>query len=246
MAEANQGIRDLTTERVQSILEGESDNDSQCLLPQVPDTTIDGTGLSSMRQNLSSSFNCLCRGIASRMDWSTNQQNPINIDVDANQLSPNSLRSQLAAYQNTVRDLYNQNQRNAEALGWLKSVVTDKDSEISRLHILETEKDLRIEAQQRDFQSQLIAKQNVWQEVSNTVEVLHRELEAFRAEQNSQNQMDVSLSTDATTKLNHIKQKANEEKCLVEERLAKAKADHEQALRDKNREITVKVKRIKK
>ena len=39
------------------------------------------------------------------------------MDVDANQLSPNSLRSQLAAYQNTVRDLYNQNQRNAEALG---------------------------------------------------------------------------------------------------------------------------------
>ena len=58
--------------------------------------------------------------------------------------------------------------------------------------------------------------------------------------------MDVSLGTDATTKLNCIKQKANEEKCLAEERLAKAKADHEQALRDKNREITVKVEHIKK
>ena len=47
MAEAN-GIRDLSMEQVQSILEGYSDNDSQRSLPQVPDATIDGTGLSSI------------------------------------------------------------------------------------------------------------------------------------------------------------------------------------------------------
>ena len=47
MAEAN-GIRDLPMEQVQSILEGYSDNDSQRSLPQVPDATIDGTGLSSV------------------------------------------------------------------------------------------------------------------------------------------------------------------------------------------------------
>ena len=67
MAEANHCIRDLATEGVQSFLDRESENDSQCLLPQVPDTTIDATGLSSVRQNLSSSFNRLRRGIANRI-----------------------------------------------------------------------------------------------------------------------------------------------------------------------------------
>ena len=64
-------------------------------------------------------------------------------------MSPNSLHAQLSAYQNTVIDLYTQNQRNTELLGRLEIVVTEKESEISRLHVLEIEKDLRIEAQQR-------------------------------------------------------------------------------------------------
>ena len=58
--------------------------------------------------------------------------------------------------------------------------------------------------------------------------------------------MDVSSSTDAMTELNHVKQKAEEEKHLAEEKLAKAKADHEQALKDKNREITMEIECIKK
>ena len=56
MAESQQGIRALRTGDVQSILEGESENDSQRSLPQVPNKTIDATGLSGIRQNLSSSF----------------------------------------------------------------------------------------------------------------------------------------------------------------------------------------------
>ena len=58
--------------------------------------------------------------------------------------------------------------------------------------------------------------------------------------------MDISSSTDAMTELNHVKQKAEEEKHLAEEKLAKAKADHEQALKDKNREITMEIEHIKK
>ena len=58
--------------------------------------------------------------------------------------------------------------------------------------------------------------------------------------------MDVSSSTDATTELNRIKQKAEEEKCLVKERLAKIKAEYEQALKDKNRAITTEIEHIKK
>ena len=59
MAEAN-GIRELPKEGVQSILEGYLVNDSNRSLPQVPNETL---GLLSMRQNLSSSFNHLRRGI---------------------------------------------------------------------------------------------------------------------------------------------------------------------------------------
>ena len=81
--------------------------------------------------------------------------------------------------------------------------------------------------------------------MSSTLEGLQRELEAIRAKQNDQNPMDVSSSMDTVTKLNCAKQKSKEEKCLVEERLVKAKADYEQALKDRNCEISMKIERIK-
>ena len=170
----------------------------------------------------------------------------MDMEVDADQLSPTSLRTQLVAYQNTVKDLYDQNQRNAEILGRLETAVNEKDSEISRLQFLEMETDLRIEVQQRDFQHQLTSEQNAWQEISNTLQELCRELETISANQNNQNPMEVSLSTEAVTELDHIKQKAEEEKHSAEERLAKAKANHKQVLKDKNHEITIEIERIKK
>ena len=72
MAEANHGICDLPMEGVQNILEGYSDNDSQRSLLQVPDAIIDGTGLSSIHQNLSLPFICLRRCIASHIGRNTN------------------------------------------------------------------------------------------------------------------------------------------------------------------------------
>ena len=99
--------------------------------------------------------------------------------------------------------------------------------------------------QLRDFHNQLIIEQNMWQEVSNTLQELRRELETIRADQYNQNQMDVSLNMDATAKANCIKQKAEEEWHLAKEWLAKAKANHKQALRDKSCEVTVKIKCIK-
>ena len=129
MAESLQGIRALPMGDVQSILEGESENDSQHLLSQVPDATVDTTGLSSICQNLSSSFNCLRRGLASHIGRHTNQsQNPVDMEVDVEQLSPTSLHTQLA-----VKDLHNQNNHNAELLRRLETIVLEKESEISRL-----------------------------------------------------------------------------------------------------------------
>ena len=117
MAETSQGIHALQTGDIQSILEGEPENDNQCSLLQVPNKTIDTMGLSSVCQNLSSSFNRLRRGLANCIGRQSNQpQNTIDMEVDTDQLSRNSLRNQLSAYQNTVRDLHAQNNQNAELL----------------------------------------------------------------------------------------------------------------------------------
>ena len=117
MAESNQGIQAFRTGDIQSILEGELENDSQHSLLQVPNATIDTTGLSSIRQNLSLSLNSLIRGLASRIGPHANQpQSTVEMEVDTDQLSPNSLWNQLSAYQNTVRDLHAQNNQNAELL----------------------------------------------------------------------------------------------------------------------------------
>ena len=58
--------------------------------------------------------------------------------------------------------------------------------------------------------------------------------------------MDINSSTDTLSELNHVKQQAEQEKCSNEEKLAKLKAEHEQALENKNREITTEIKRIKR
>ena len=170
----------------------------------------------------------------------------VEMEVDAEQLSPNSLRTQLAAYQTTVKGIHEQNERNAELIGHLEAIVTEKDTEISRLRIEETQKDLRLEAQQRDFQAQLTAEQIAHQQVSNTLEGLRQELEEIRTQQNNHNPMDVSSTTDANTELNREKEKVEEEKHLLAEKLAKTQAEYEQALKDKNQEINLEIECIKK
>ena len=50
-----------------------------------------------------------------------------------------------------VRTLHEQNDHYAELLGRLEAAVTKKDAEISRLRNEEMEKDLRLQAQHRDF-----------------------------------------------------------------------------------------------
>ena len=57
-----------------------------------------------------------------------------------------------------VRTLHEQNNHNAELLGCLETTVTEKDTEISRLRNEEMEKELRLQAQHRDFQAQLSAE----------------------------------------------------------------------------------------
>ena len=172
MAESN-GIRELPKQGVQSILDGYSIDDSERLLPQVPNETL---GRSSVSQTLSSSFNRLRRGITNRIGKHTSHsQHQTSNEVDAEQLSPTSLRTHLTAYQATVRTLHEQNDQNAELLGCLEAAVMEKDAEISRLHNEEMEKDLRLQAQHRDFQAQLSAEQNACKQVTNTLELMRQE-----------------------------------------------------------------------
>ena len=169
MAEAN-GICELPKQGVQSILEGFSIDESERSLPQVPNKTL---GLSSVSQTLSSSFNRLRRGITNLIGKHTSQpQHQALTEVDAELLSPTNLRTHLTVYQSTIRTLHEQNDRNAELLGRLEAAVTEKDAEISQLRNEEMEKDLRLQAQHRDFQAQLSAEQMAREQVTNTLELM--------------------------------------------------------------------------
>ena len=241
MAEAN-GIRDLPKQDVQSILEGFSIDDSERSLPQVPNETL---GLSSVSQTLSSSFNRLRRGITNRIGKHTSQpQHQTSNEVDAEQLSPTSLRTHLTAYQAMVRTLHAQNDHNAELLGRIEAAVTEKDAEISRLRNEEMEKDLRLQAQHRDFQAQLSAEQTAREQVTNTLELMRQELEALKEAQSGPNPMDVSVTDNAD--LNRERDRAEQERRKLAEELEKTKTEYEQALASKNCEVNLEIERIKK
>ena len=240
MAEAN-GFCELPKQGVQSILEGYSVDDSERSLPQVPNETL---GLSSVSQTLSS-FNWLWRGINNRISKHTSQpQHQAPTEVDAEQLSPTSLRTHLTAYQSTVRALHEQNDRNAELLGCLEAAVTEKDAEISQLHNEEMEKDLRLQAQHHDFQAQLPTEQMAREQVTNTLKLMCQELEALKEAQSGPNPMDVSLTDNVD--LNCEYNKAEQEKCKLAEELEQTKIEYEQALANKSCEVSSEIERIKK
>ena len=150
----------------------------------------------------------------------------------------------MTAYQSTVRTLHKQNDCNAELLGRLEAAVTEKDAEISRLRNEEMEKDLRLQAQHRDFQAQLSAEQTACEQVTNTLELMRQELEALKEAQSGPNPMDVSLTDKAD--LNHKCDKAEQEKHKLTEELEKTKTEYEQALASKSREVSLEIERIKK
>ena len=241
MAEGN-GIRELPKQGIQSILKGYSVDDSKRSLPQVPNETL---GLSSVSQTLSSSFNRLRRGITSQISKHTSQpQHQVPTEVDAEQLSPTSLRTHLTAYQSTVRTLHEQNDRNAELLGRLEVAVTEKDAEISHLRNEEMEKDLRLQAQHHDFQAQLSAEQMACEQFTNTLKLMHQELESLKEAQSGPNPMDISITDNAD--LNHECNKAEQEKRKLVEELERTKSEYEQALASKSREVSLEIERIKK
>ena len=241
MAEAN-GICELPQRGIQSILEGYSIDDSERSLPQVPNETL---GLSSVSQTLSSSFNRLLRGITNRIGKHTSQpQHQTPNEVDTEQLSPTSLRTHLTAYQAMVKTLHEQNDHNAELLGCLEAAVMEKDAKISQLSNEEMEKDLRLQAQHRDFQAQLSAEQTAREQVTNTLKLMRQELEALKEAQSGPNPMDFGVTDNAD--LNCERNTAEQEKLKLAEELEKTKTEYERALASKNREVSLKIEQIKK
>ena len=93
------------------------------------------------------------------------------------------------------------------------------------------EKDLRLQAQHHDFQTQLSAEQLACEQVTNTLEVMHQELETLKEAQNGHNPMDVSLMDNSD--LNHERKKVEQEKHKLAEALEKTKIEYEQALANK-------------
>ena len=153
------------------------------------------------------------------------------------------MRTHLTAYQSTVRTLHEQNHHNAELLGCLEAAVMEKDAKISRLHNEEMGKDLRLQAQHRDFQAQLSAEQMVREQVTNTLKLMCQKLEALKEAQSGPNPMDISLTDNAD--LNCECDKAEQEKCKLAEELKKNKTKYEQALTSKNREVSLEIEQIK-
>ena len=154
------------------------------------------------------------------------------------------MRTHLTAYQATVKTLHEQNNHNAELLGRLEAAVMEKDAEISQLCNEEMEKDLRLQAQHRDFQTQLSAEQLAREQVTNTLELMHQELEALKEAQSGPNPMDVSVMDNAD--LNRECDRVEQEKCKLVEELEKTKTEYERALTSKNREVSLEIERIKK
>ena len=155
------------------------------------------------------------------------------------QLSPTSLRIHLTAYQVMVRTLHEQNDHNAELLGCLEATVMEKDAEISRLRNEEMEKDLRLQAQHRDFQAQLSAEQNAREQVTNMLELMHQELEALKEAQSGPNPMDCSATDNED--LNREHDRAEQEKRKLAAELEKTKIEYEQGLTSKNREVSLEI-----
>ena len=98
------------------------------------------------------------------------------------------------------------------------------------------EKDLRLQAQHRNFQTQLSAEQLAREQVTNTLEVMHQELEALKEAQNGHNPMDISLTDN--TDANRKREKAEQEKHKLVEALEKTKIEYQQALANKNHEVS--------
>ena len=106
------------------------------------------------------------------------------------------------------------------------------------------EKDLRLQAQHRDFQAQLSVEQTAREQVTNTLELMHQELEALKEAQSGPNPMDVSLTDNAD--LNRECDKAEQEKRKLAEEIERTKTEYEQALTSKSHEVSLEIERIKK
>ena len=106
------------------------------------------------------------------------------------------------------------------------------------------EKDLRLQAQHRNFQAQLSAEQNACEPVTNTLKLMRQELEALKEAQSGPNPMHLCVMDNKD--LNRERDNSEQEKHKLAEELEKTKTKYEQALASKKREVSLEKERIKK
>ena len=105
-------------------------------------------------------------------------------------------------------------------------------------------KDLRLQAQHRDFQAQLSAEQTAREQVTNTLELMCQELETLKQTQGGPNPMDISLTDNID--VNRKRDRVEQQKCKLREELERTKTEYEQALAGKSHEISLEIEQIKK
>ena len=189
MAEARplSGIHNITSDGVHGMLDGNSLDDSQRTLPPVPEEPVGGANTSGLCQNLSASFQRLSQGLKSRLHRqqpSATPNQPQAMDTDNEPASPNTIRLQLSTYERTVQDLYAQNTCNAEMLGRLETLITEKEEIINSLQQKESEKDLQLAAKEQDFKQQLLEEKQACESMSAMLNQLQAELNTLKNKPN--------------------------------------------------------------
>ena len=246
MAEARplSGIHNITSDGVRSMLDGDSLDDSQRTLPPVPEEPVGGASTSGLRQNLSASFQRLSQGLKSRLHRqqpSATPNQPQAMDTDSEPASPNTMRLQLSTYERTVQDLYAQNTRNAEMLGRLETLITEKEEIISSLQQKESEKDLQLAAKERDFNQQLSEEKQARENLSALLNQLQAELNTLKNKPNEP----TGVRDEAHTNVNEQLRAIEEQKQAAENYALKLKAEYDAALKAKDDEVQNKIVRMK-
>ena len=93
------------------------------------------------------------------------------------------------------------------------------------------------------FQATISAEQTAREQVTNTLEIMRQELEVLKEAQNGPNPMDLSVTDNAD--LNRERDRAEQERRKLAEELERTKTEYEQALANKNQEVSLEIERIK-
>ena len=143
------------------------------------------------------------------------------METGSKKTSPTLLRTQLSSYQKKVSEVHKK-RVNEEVLGRLEGLVAEKEVELGGFGQMDTEKDLCLQAQQWDFDSQLVTKQIAQQEMTNTLEKKSVKLGTLKSCQTSQmGGQDINPDNSFAEQLHKAKEQADITRKAAGDRLKK-------------------------